>query len=256
MNLFQTARSGLAAASLGAALTLATPLAAQSSASSNSEFADDLPPQDWLNTIERTEKGYRNGNPKAEAELIEFISYTCMGCAYFARQADSTLDVAAVGPGFVSIEVRPVIRNWLDTVVSLLVQCGEPDGFKMRHRAFLYSRDTWYAKAQNAPQGQKLIWQRNTPASRVNAAQALDLDDVMQDRGFSGTQINNCLRDEAAAKKIKADDEANRAEFGVPVTPSFALDGKALAETHDWPTLARVLQERFRPKPQESVTGG
>ena len=75
------------------AIAPATPGAAQSLANPRSELIDNLPPQPWLSVTERTEKGHRTGNPEAEAHLIEFISYSCSGCAQFARQGDGSLDV-------------------------------------------------------------------------------------------------------------------------------------------------------------------
>lgn len=251
-----TAVAALAACA-GATLTVAPPVPAQaqSTAGATREFIEDLPSQNWLNVVEATDKGHRAGNPEAEAALIEFISYTCGHCATFAMQSDNTLDIAAVGPGYISVEVRPVIRNYLDMVATLLVQCGDPAGFKGRHRAFLYSQDTWLTKAINAPQSQQQVWARGTPDARINAAQALGFYDIMRAKGYEAPDIDRCLRDEAKVANILANDQSDREQFSITGTPTFALDGKTL-EAGDWSSLARTLQERFRPEPQESVTGG
>ena len=253
MKAFRTLITGGALAGAAAiALTLApaAPSAAQGTAQSTRELIEDLPPQDWLKVTAKTERGHINGNPDAEAQLIEFISYTCSHCADFAKQGDSTLDVAAVGPGFVSVEVRPVIRNYLDVVVSLLAQCGPPETFKERHRAFLYSQDTWLTKATKAPQGQQQVWASLTPQARIIAANALGLDDILRDRGYSMPKVADCLRDNAAVAELLANDKADREQFQITGTPTFALDGAKLTDAYDWPTLATVLQERFRPEPQ------
>lgn len=258
MNAFRTTLTVGFFSALGAVgLTLASPSpsAAQSLENPRSELIDNLPEQPWLSVTERTEKGHRNGNPDADAHLIEFISYTCGHCADFAKQGDGTLDLAAVGPGHISIEVRPVIRNYLDLVVTMLAQCGDPAGFKRRHRALLYSQETWLPKAVNAPQSQQQVWARMTPAARANAATALGLNDTMRDHGLSTGQITSCLRDEAAAQKILANDAADRTEFGITGTPTFALDGKTLEGVGNWPTLASALQNRFRPKAQVIENG-
>lgn len=255
-----TGLSALAAVAVtvavAATLASAAPATAQDLANPKSELIDNLPPQDWLNVTERTERGHRNGDPEAGAQLIEFISYTCSHCADFAKQSDGTLDLAAVGPGHIALEVRPVIRNYLDLVVTMLVQCGEPSGFKGRHRAFLYSQDTWLGKAVKAPQTQQQVWARGTAEARVNAARALGLYDILRDRGYSIMQVDMCLRDEEAAKTILANGQADREEFNITVTPTFALNGETLTQIGDWPSLAALLQERFRPEPEESVTGG
>jgi len=250
-----TAVALIAASTAAFTVAPATPVAAQSLSNPRSELIDDLPAQPWLSVTERTEKGHRTGNPEAEAHLIAFISYSCSGCAQFARQGDGSLDLAAVGPGRVSIEVRPVIRNSVDLVVSLLAQCGDPSGFTQRHRALLYSQDSWWTKAERAPESQKAIWNRRTPSARVNAAMALNLDDAMRDLGVSSAQTIGCLRDEATAQKIISNDKTDRVTFAITGTPSFALDGKTIAGAKDWPTLAAALQARFRPKAQVLENG-
>jgi protein-disulfide isomerase len=239
-----------------AAMAFSLPGAAQELSNPQSEFVDNLPPQVWVAKTERTERGHRIGKPDADAQLIEFISYTCGHCADFAKQADGTLDLAAVGPGYVAVEVRPVIRNYLDLVVTMMVQCGEPEGFKNRHRAFLYSQEEWLNKAINAPQSQQAIWSRGDAAARANAARALDLDDTLLAQGLTAPQINACLADDAAAQKIVANGQADAQEFGIKATPTFALDGEVLDGTYSWPALSTVLQERFRPPSPESTTEG
>ncbi|MEL6237218.1 MAG: thioredoxin domain-containing protein [Pseudomonadota bacterium] len=250
--------AGLVAASAALALTLAPtgPSAAQELENPKSDFVDNLPPQVWVSVVERTERGHRIGKPEADAQLIEFISYTCGHCADFAKQSDGTLDLRAIGPGYIAVEVRPVIRNYLDLVVTMLAQCGDPAGFKNRHRAFLYSQDVWLQKAINAPQSQQAIWARGGPEARSNAARALDLDDVLIQSGQTVPQVNACLADQAKAQEIIANDRADRTQFGITGTPTFALNGETLKGVHDWPALASTLQEAFRPEPQESVTGG
>jgi len=152
--------------------------------------------------------------------------------------------------------VRPVIRNSLDLVVTMMAQCGDADGFIRRHRSFLYTQDKWLPKAINAPQSQRAIWARADAEARLNAARALDFDDLMISKGLTAQQVNACLADDAAAQAIMAADSADRREFGITGTPTFALNGRTLENVSDWPSLSIVLQEAFRPKPQESVTGG
>ncbi|MEM9312012.1 MAG: thioredoxin domain-containing protein [Pseudomonadota bacterium] len=238
-----------------AALAATVPSAAQELENPKSAFADTLPPQAWVSVVERTERGHRIGKPEAEAQLIEFISYTCGHCASFAKQSDGTLDLAAIGPGYVAVEVRPVIRNYLDLVVTILAQCGGPEGFKDRHRAFLYTQNEWLQKAINAPQSQQAIWARGDAEARLNAARALDLDDSLIQRGLTAPQVNACLADDAVAQRIVAHDRADRAEFGITGTPTFALNGKTLEGVHDWPALSTTLQEEFRPEPDPTVSG-
>lgn len=240
---------------VAAICVLALPATAQTTGSdlSNTEsaFADNSRKSDWHAKVEPTERGYRIGNPDAEASLIEFISYTCGHCASFAREGEGALDLVLVSPGKMNIEVRSVIRNGIDLTVSMLVQCGGAEGFKERHRMYLMQQDNWMEKARNAPQTQQALWMRGDKASRINAAAALDLDDMLAERGTSRTDITACLSDDAGALALIRNANADREEFAVPGTPSFALDGTLLTNVHSWSALYPVLQERFRPNREQ-----
>lgn len=239
---------------LGAALAaLAAPVGAQrdtaSPASPGSAFKATEPQGNWSAVIARTERGHLIGNPEAETRLIEFISYTCGHCAHFAMEGDPAIDMTLVLPGKVAVEVRPVIRNALDLTISLLVLCGDPAGFKERHNAFMYGQRQWLAKAQNAPQSQQAIWARADKSSRMNAASALGLADMMVQRGQSIAEVNACIMNDAAAKKLIDNGEADFTDFGVNATPSFALDGKRLEAVHSWDALYPVLSARLAAGP-------
>ncbi|MGB7419058.1 MAG: thioredoxin domain-containing protein [Erythrobacter sp.] len=234
------------------AFTAPLPSAAQDSPNGlrnpDSEFVDTTERGAWHAVIERTERGHRIGNPQAKTELIEFISYTCAHCADFAREGEGTLDLALLEPGLLTLEVRPVIRNALDLTVSLLVQCGDPAGFKQRHRLFLLSHDRWLSEAQRAPRTQQASWERGDAAARLSAARALDLDDMLVERGMSMIDVNACLSDETAARTLIGNGLADVADFAVPGTPSFALEGELLKDVHGWDALYGVLSDYFRPE--------
>ena len=147
-----------------------------------------------------------------------------------------------------NVEVRPVIRNSIDLVVSLLVQCGGEDGFKDRHRMYLMQQDKWMQKLRSAPQSQLQGWSRADKASRLSIAAGLDLDDMLAERGASRMDITTCLSDDATALKLVQNGVADKEEFAVPGTPSFALDGELLNEVHSWGALYPVIAERFKPE--------
>jgi protein-disulfide isomerase len=54
---------------------------------------------------------------------------------------------------------------------------------------------------------------------------------------------------DAAAQKIIDNDTADRLEFNIEGTPSFALDGKLLTDVHNWTALYPVLSARFAEGP-------
>ena len=163
------------------------------------------------------------------------------------REGEGALDLALLAPGHMNVEVRPVIRNAIDLTVSLLVQCGGAESFKDSHRMYLMRQASWLDKARAAPQGQQQIWARGDRAARLNMAQALDLDDMLAERGASMVDIRACLSDDEAALALLRNGRSDSSEFGVTGTPSFALDGELLTGVHNWAALYPVLSERFRP---------
>ncbi|WP_298304034.1 thioredoxin domain-containing protein [uncultured Erythrobacter sp.] len=236
-------------------LAMAGGATAQETGNSENQLADppsafmvDKRRSAWQAEVVETDRGFMIGNPKAEASLIEWISYTCGHCADFAREGEAALDLALLAPGHMSVEVRPVIRNAIDLTVSLLVQCGGAEGFKDRHRMYLLQQDKWLEKARTAPQSQMASWASGSKASRISMAAALDLDDMLANRGASRMDINTCLGDDQAALALVQNGAADREEFAVAATPSFALDGELLSEVHTWGTLYPVIEERFKPQ--------
>ena len=241
-------------AALAAALAFAQPTAAQELDNPDSAFVDTTRKGNWHAVIEPTERGHLIGNPRADVRLIEFVSYTCSHCANFAFEGEPALDLVLLMPGEMSLEVRSVIRNALDLTVSLLAACGEPSKFKDRHRAFMTSQSTWLEKARQAPASQRAIWARADREARINMAQALELDDMLTERGQSIAEINACLMDDSAARALLDNAKADAAEFKVPGTPSFALDGALLEGVHTWAALYPVLSERFKPDSPDGFT--
>jgi len=229
---------------LASAILPASPAAAQDSGEATRESFADAPEAVWIGKVEETERGHLIGNPQAGGQLIEFISYTCSHCASFVRESGPTLDLVAIAPGHLALEVRPVIRNGLDLAITQLARCAGPEKFRDLHSMFLYTQDQWLPKAANAPASQQAIWMRGDAAGRLNAARALDLDDMVAARGLTLPQINDCLQDNAAAKAIIAASQADRAEFDIKGTPTFALNGETLEGVYSWAQLSQVLQER------------
>lgn len=235
------------AATAAAALALGAGAASgqQSLASPGSAFKPKDNPGNWQTTIARTERGHLIGNPDADRKLIEFISYTCPHCADFTARGEPALELTALMPGTVSLEVRPVIRNALDLTLSLLAGCGDPAGFKGRHQTLMLTQADWFGKARAAPESQRAIWGRGDKASRMNVASALGLTEMLVKRGQSQAELDACVSDDAAARKLMDNSRADYTDFGVPGTPSFALDGKLLNEVHSWEALYPVLSEKL-----------
>lgn len=220
-----------------------------------SSFAEQDNPGNWGAATVRTERGHTIGNPEAETKLIEFISYTCPHCADFTARGEAPLEIVLLQPGKMTLEVRSFIRNGVDVAATLLAQCGDPAGFKERHKALMLNQATWLAKARGAPVSQQQLWQRGDKAGRINAANALGLTALLAARGQSLAELDACLADDAAAARLRANTDADAADFGVTGTPSFALDDKLLDGVHGWDALYPVLSARFAAGPAAPVQG-
>lgn len=239
------------ALALGGAPLLAQkqPAPRQDLARPDSAFGSGTARGQWQARVTRTERGHLIGNPRADGRMIEFVSYTCPHCASFTSEGEPGLDLTLIAPGKMSLEVRPVIRNPLDLAVTLLAGCGDPAGFKDRHRRLMLSQGEWLEKARQAPRSQLEVWFRGDANARMNAASALGLIDMLAKPALPRTALNACLMDDKAAERLLANSDADRAEFAFPGTPSFALDGKLIADVSDWKGLYPVLSARFAPGP-------
>ncbi|WAT17861.1 thioredoxin domain-containing protein [Aurantiacibacter sp. MUD11] len=198
--------------------------------------------QDWNLTYAQTERGHRVGNPEAELQLVEFVSYTCPHCATFAAQSDAPMRALYLHEGRAVVEVRSYIRNPVDLAASLVAECGEPDDFFGNHRALMLSHNRWMETARQATQAQMQRWSTGAIGARMRAiGDDLGFHELMEPRGLSRVQVDQCLSDEAKALEIVEAHEANNADFDIPGTPSFALNGQLLPGIHSWGQLQQVL---------------
>lgn len=201
----------------------------------------------WNATVAQTPGGgYRVGNPAAKVQLIEFISYTCPHCAAFHRESDMPMRLAYVATGKMSVEVRPLLRNVIDLTALMMTTCGPKEKFFLNHSAILKSQPKWLDVAQTATSAQRARWESGTPAARRRAiASDFGFYAVMEPRGYTRTTLDQCLSDDANAKRLAAQSEEGSKEYEVESTPSFVLDGTLLAGTHSWEDLQPQLAARM-----------
>lgn len=200
--------------------------------------------QDWNLTYETTERGHRLGNPDADVSLIQFVSYTCPHCASFEAESEAALRLHYIHRGLATVEVRPVIRNPVDLAAALVADCGDPEDYFAQHRALMLSHSRWMEKVRSATEGQMQRWSSGTIPSRMRAiGDDLDFHELMEPRGLSRSQVDQCLSDQGKALAIAEAAEADNAEFGIPGTPSFAVNGTLLEGVHSWSALQQVLDD-------------
>ena len=202
--------------------------------------------RNWNNTVAATPAGsHVLGNPAAQVKLVEFVSYTCPHCAHFEAQGESALRVGYIAPGKVSVEVRNYVRDPIDLAAALLTHCGPPQGFFLRHTAFMRSQERWIGLFANPGQQQRQRWQASDFKTRMRyIATDFGFYAIAASRGIDRASADRCLADEAMARRLATLTQAAD-QLGVSGTPSFLINGDLLAGTHDWRTLELQLQARF-----------
>ena len=199
----------------------------------------------WAERVVERAGGHLLGNPEAEAKLVEFMSYTCSHCADFARRGEGAIKLLYVPTGKVSFEVRHLIRDPIDLTATLAAQCGTPDQFFGNHEAIILEYDSWMAKARSATQAQTARWRFGSFASRAQAiASDLDFYEIMERRGIGRAALDRCLTDEAKAKAIAEQSQADTQTFGLRGTPTFFLGGKPL-NVNTWEGIQPLLDRLY-----------
>ncbi len=109
----------------------------------------------------------------------------------------------------------------------------------------LQTQDKWIGTIDKASAGQTGRWTSGSLGARMKAiANDFGFYQLMEQRGYRRTVLDQCLADEAMARRLTAQTQAATAA-GVKGTPSFILDGMLLADTHDWRTLGAQIKARF-----------
>lgn len=204
------------------------------------------PRANWNATVTAGANGaYTLGNPKAKVKLTEYVSYTCPHCAHFNREAEVPLRLSYVPQGKVAVTVQQVLRNPIDLTVAMLTNCGEPRMFFARHNGFMAAQDKWLAKYESFGTAQTARWTAGPVPTRLRAiASDFDFYGIMARWSFSHGQVDRCLADPAVLKRVTAQSEQAMAA-GVDSTPSFAIDGQVLPDTHDWKTLSAQINAKL-----------
>lgn len=196
----------------------------------------------WNNTVVKTERGHRVGNPNAPIQLIAFESYTCPHCGRFERESEAVLKLSYIHEGRAALEIRTVIHNPVDLAASLAVQCGPVNRFLGNHQAIYRAQEDWLDKLSQTTSTQRTRWSSGVLSQRMRAiASDLGFYDVMMPRGYSRSDLDRCLGDEDKAIALANNAAADGVEFAIPGTPSFAVNGRLVANAHSWDALRPAL---------------
>jgi protein-disulfide isomerase len=202
--------------------------------------------QNWVATVARADTAHVIGNPQADRVLTEYISYTCPHCATFAREGEEAVKLAYIAPGKLRLEIRHLLRDPVDLTAALLAHCGAASKFPQNHSAIMLAQGTWLPKMMEASAAQRQRWTTGDMSARRRAiASDLGFYGIMERRGYSRTQADQCLNDTALANSLAKQAETDWKLPGIGGTPAFAIDGLVLTGTHSWQALQPQLDARF-----------
>jgi protein-disulfide isomerase len=197
----------------------------------------------WDATVATTELGWRVGNPQAKVKLVEFFSYTCPHCAEFARESDGALKIAYLAPGRASLEYRHLVRDPIDLTVGLLVSCGPVAKYRANHDAFLLGQNRWIAPLARPTGAQVARWRTEGAVGRRYVATDFKFYELMAQRGYRRAEVDQCLADDAKARRVATISAAEWDRPGVDSTPTFAINNVVMPGTHTWASLEAQIKE-------------
>ncbi len=194
----------------------------------------------WLATVERTPVAHLVGNPDAPVTLTEYVSYTCPHCRDFAVQGEGVLKLGYVQTGKLRYEYRNAIANPADLAATMLARCGDPAKFPGNHAALMAAQPQFNALRRLATKAQQDRWNYGDKAARRRSvASDLHLYEILERRGYSRGELDQCLNDQDLADQLEAAADEYWEKIGG--TPAFAINGEILPDVHNWATLSPAL---------------
>ncbi|HWU95614.1 MAG TPA: thioredoxin domain-containing protein [Sphingomonas sp.] len=213
---------------------------------SSTPVAQAAPPAGklWVDIVSKTpEGGFRQGNPEAPIQLVEYGSRTCPTCGRFAAEGVEPLRQKYVSTGKVSYEFRDFpLHGAPDLALALLNQCvGTETFFPMLDQMFA-NQSNFGEKMTALPESFMQQLQTMAPPQAAAAmADAMGAIEFVKQRGIPEAKARQCLANQAVIKSIAdvmADATNNR---GVSGTPSFFINGKAV-DAAMWSQVETALQ--------------
>lgn len=213
---------------------------------STTPVAATTPPagKQWVDVVTKTpEGGFRQGNPNAPIQLVEYGSRTCPTCGRFAAEGVEPLRQKYISTGKVSYEFRDFpLHGAPDLALALLNQCVGTDAFFPVLDQMFANQAAFGEKLNALPEGFQQQLQAMTPPQAAAAmADAMGAIAFAKQSGVPEAKARQCLADQTTIKSIAdvmADASNNR---GVTGTPSFFINGKQI-DAAMWSQVETALQ--------------
>ena len=200
---------------------------------------------DWSKVVTKTaEGGFVMGNPNAKVKLVEFGSMTCPHCAEFEHQGGTPLIENYVKKGLVSWEFRNFVRDPFDLTASLIARCGGEANFFGMTRTLYADQKDWIGKLQAVDQAKMQALQGMAPAQQFSTiADYAGLKQFAAMRGVPRAKTDQCLADQASIDQLVQMNSAAVADFNIPGTPTFLINGVVVDATATWELLEPKIKD-------------
>ena len=214
----------------------------------SSEPIEAVPPPeggDWSQMVTQTaDGGFLMGNPEADVKVIEFASMTCPHCATFAATGLDPLVNDYVKTGRVSLEFRNFVRDPLDITMALLARCGGPERFYPLTDAMFENQTQFFETIQSvAPEQQQALQQLPPGQQFTRYAELAGLQQWAAQRGVPSARQQKCLTNQAEIDRLVQMTSDGAAQYNVPGTPAFVINGELVENASSWQTLEPAIRE-------------
>lgn len=199
---------------------------------------------DWNAVVVKTPQGgFRQGNPNAAIQIVEYGSRTCPTCGAFAAEGVEELRREWIATGKANYEFRDLlIHGAPDFALALLNQCVPTPRFFTVLDAMFANQAKFDAHAleERSPKDVQ-AWQQLPPAQAATRfAEALNMIPFMRAYGISDAQARACLSNNARIGEI-AKVQKLAADYRINSTPTFFINGRRV-RAFTWDQLQPELR--------------
>lgn len=161
------------------------------------------------------------GNKDAKVTIVEYSSMSCPHCAAFHKTVLPKLKEKYIDTGKVLLVFREFPLNEIAVAVSMLTRCaGDNDKTAALVEVYFEHQENWLIRGNAEP---KLL-------------------ELAKQAGFTQESFTKCLENADLYNNLVKQRDLASKEFGVSRTPSFFVNGKALAgNIMDVETFAKVI---------------
>lgn len=200
--------------------------------------------QSWLDTVVKTEGGYRVGNPSAPIQLVEYGARSCPTCGQVARDSSDKLLNTYVASGKVSFEFRDfLVHGVSDLPGALLGQCAGAGPFFPLMEAMYANQNDYLDRLQKMTPADQQQMQAMSPTAGVTMlAEKGGMIDLVKQRGIPEQKARQCLGDQKALEALAKRTDKWSADGTVTGTPTFYINGDKYTGAPAWTDLEAALK--------------